>query len=546
MLNAQDADGLAHRPRDEGGHRQVQDARRADRHRGRRGRRLGRQRRRAKAATSRPASRASTRRPADHADREAAEPDRRQQLRPDAQRRLPNIAVGEGAVWARNPDSTLSRLDPDTGQAGRDDRRRRRQDRRRPGGRLGPQTARRSRGSTRARTGRGQTIHIGAESTAGDRGRRGLGLGDRGAAGRGVADRARAGRATRTIDVGAGVTYLAFGAGAVWTANYVDGTVSRIDPETNTVTARIPIGAAQALAAGAGSAWVSTAGGDPRRARCPHPSAASSSPAARKPDLLIASDLPLQGPTGAGAAGDRRRDPARTARRGFRAGRHTVGYRSCDDSTAQTGNYENRRCAANANAYANADGSSRVIGPYNSSARRVEIPMLNRAPGGPLAMISPSNTYPGLTRSGPGPPPAVPRRARRLLPDRRPQLLPAAAPATTCRARRMPYSRSGSASERLRHRRRRLRSGRARRRPVPPTREEARCWRSPARPPFDPTAKSQAALADARRALGSGRRGRRRRPVRRRRPAREGAARPPGARAPRSWAASCSRSRPTC
>ncbi len=29
---------------------------------------------------------------------------------------------------------------------------------------------------------------------------------------------------TRTIDVGAGVTYVAYGAGAVWTANYVDGT----------------------------------------------------------------------------------------------------------------------------------------------------------------------------------------------------------------------------------------------------------------------------------------------------------------------------------
>jgi branched-chain amino acid transport system substrate-binding protein len=30
----------------------------------------------------------------------------------------------------------------------------------------------------------------------------------------------------------------------------------------------------------------------------------------------------------------------------------------------------------------------------------IEIPILNRAPGGPLAMISPSNTYAGLTRDG--------------------------------------------------------------------------------------------------------------------------------------------------
>ena len=42
----------------------------------------------------------------------------------------------------------------------------------------------------------------------------------------------------------------------------------------------------------------------------------------------------------------------------FRAGAFTVGYRSCDDSTAQTGDYENRRCAANANAYAARRASS--------------------------------------------------------------------------------------------------------------------------------------------------------------------------------------------
>ena len=65
---------------------------------------------------------------------------------------------------------------------------------------------------------------------------------------------------TRTIEVGAGVQYVAFGDGVVWAANWNDGTVARIDPATNAVTARIPVGATQALAAGAGSAWVSVAG----------------------------------------------------------------------------------------------------------------------------------------------------------------------------------------------------------------------------------------------------------------------------------------------
>ena len=65
---------------------------------------------------------------------------------------------------------------------------------------------------------------------------------------------------SRSIDVGAGVTSVAFGAGAVWTGNYIDGTVTRVDPEDNAVTGKAPVDAPQALAAGAGGAWVSVAG----------------------------------------------------------------------------------------------------------------------------------------------------------------------------------------------------------------------------------------------------------------------------------------------
>ncbi len=71
-----------------------------------------------------------------------------------------------------------------------------------------------------------------------------------------------------------------------------------------------------------------------------------------------------------------------------------MGYQSCDDSTAQSGSTEERKCAANANAYASAERLVAVIGPYHSRCARVELPILNRAPGGPLALISPSNTTP--------------------------------------------------------------------------------------------------------------------------------------------------------
>ena len=311
---------------------------------------------------------------------------------------FPGIAVGAGAVWATNPTGTVSRIDPATGRivatidadAG-------------PiaageegvwfiGGpgveRIDPRTNR-----------TGQRIPIGSQSPSGIA----VGAGSVWvtAEEEGLVWRIEPGPdpGTRSIDVGAGVTYIAYGAGAVWTANYIDGIVSRIDPRTNAITARIPIGAAHALAAGAGSVWVSTAGG----------TAAGTLPASTcgdivsggvAPDVLIASDLPLQGPDAAGprAMADAIRLVLR--QRGFRAGRYAVGYSSCDDSTAQTGAYDNRRCAANANAYARADQLVSVIGPYNSYCAQIQIPLLNRAPGGPLAMISPTNSYPGLTRGG--------------------------------------------------------------------------------------------------------------------------------------------------
>ena len=42
-----------------------------------------------------------------------------------------------------------------------------------------------------------------------------------------------------------------------------------------------------------------------------------------------------------------------------------------------------------------------MIGPYSSFCGQVQIPITNRAPGGPLAMVSAISTHPGLTRGGP-------------------------------------------------------------------------------------------------------------------------------------------------
>jgi branched-chain amino acid transport system substrate-binding protein len=94
--------------------------------------------------------------------------------------------------------------------------------------------------------------------------------------------------------------------------------------------------------------------------------------------------------------------------RRFRAGRFRVAYQSCDDSVARTGIFDEPKCAANARAYVQNQDVVGVIGTFNSSCAAAALPELNRAPGGPLAMISPSNSVVGLTRSGPGVDPSLP------------------------------------------------------------------------------------------------------------------------------------------
>jgi hypothetical protein len=203
----------------------------------------------------------------------------------------------------------------------------------------------------------------------------------------------------RDIEVGVGARFLSFGAGAIWTANYIDGTVSRIDVKTRDVESS-SVRAVQSLAAGEGAAWVSSAAATSAYGLPQTCGEVLFGPG--KPDVLIASDLPLHADEPAPRA---MADAIQNVLEGhdFRASRFSVGYRSCDDSNAQIDFFDGRICAANANAYADAPKLVAVIGTYNSDCAEIEVPILNSAPG-PLAMISPANTAPGLTRPGERPP----------------------------------------------------------------------------------------------------------------------------------------------
>jgi branched-chain amino acid transport system substrate-binding protein len=118
--------------------------------------------------------------------------------------------------------------------------------------------------------------------------------------------------------------------------------------------------------------------------------------------ILVASDLPLQGSGRTQTTQMTRAIKFIFARHGWKAGSHTLAYQSCDDATAQAGKWDSGKASANANAYAQNSSVGAVIGTFNSGAAEIEIPILNRAPNGPIAMVSPANTYVGLTHPGPG------------------------------------------------------------------------------------------------------------------------------------------------
>jgi branched-chain amino acid transport system substrate-binding protein len=67
----------------------------------------------------------------------------------------------------------------------------------------------------------------------------------------------------------------------------------------------------------------------------------------------------------------------------WKAGKYTLAYQSCDDSTAQAGKWDSGKASANANAYAQNSSVAAVIGTFNSGAAEIEVSVLNRAANGP-------------------------------------------------------------------------------------------------------------------------------------------------------------------
>jgi branched-chain amino acid transport system substrate-binding protein len=115
-----------------------------------------------------------------------------------------------------------------------------------------------------------------------------------------------------------------------------------------------------------------------------------------EPDAIIVSDVSQGFPPAPTKAAMVRVIKGVLGQRGFRAGTYRVGYQSCGTDADQK-----RACERNAKSYAAAKDVLGVIGPYYSSCAAVQIPILSRRAAGPLAMVSPTNTDPGLTLNTP-------------------------------------------------------------------------------------------------------------------------------------------------
>jgi len=81
---------------------------------------------------------------------------------------------------------------------------------------------------------------------------------------------------------------------------------------------------------------------------------------------------------------------------GNAAGGFAIEYEALDDALASTGNWDAGRESENANTAVNDPDAMVYIGTYNSGAAAISIPILNAVP---MAMISPANTYSGLTQA---------------------------------------------------------------------------------------------------------------------------------------------------
>jgi branched-chain amino acid transport system substrate-binding protein len=121
--------------------------------------------------------------------------------------------------------------------------------------------------------------------------------------------------------------------------------------------------------------------------------------------LTISSDLPLQGSSFDSNDSTNKAIALYLKQIKYKAGKYTVKFKIYDDATAAAGSWDPAKCAANAQAHIANKSEVAIMGTYNSGCAKIEVRILNQAPGGAMTMVSDANTNPGLTKSwNPGEP----------------------------------------------------------------------------------------------------------------------------------------------
>jgi branched-chain amino acid transport system substrate-binding protein len=115
--------------------------------------------------------------------------------------------------------------------------------------------------------------------------------------------------------------------------------------------------------------------------------------------LVIGVDLPFQG-----SAKDASDDTWSAMQLymeqiGGKVGNYKVELKKYDNSTAAKGSWDDATCSKNANDHVANANEVAVMGTYNSGCAKLEAPVLNQAPDGPMLMVSHANTNPGLTKT---------------------------------------------------------------------------------------------------------------------------------------------------
>ena len=133
--------------------------------------------------------------------------------------------------------------------------------------------------------------------------------------------------------------------------------------------------------------------------------AAVPSQAAAVKTLVIATDLPLQGSSFDSNDSTNKAIALYLKSVGGMAGKFKITLKYYDDATATAGAWDAGQCTQNAQNHVANKSEVAVIGTYNSGCAKIEVPILNQDPKGPMLMVSQANTNPGLTKSwNPGEP----------------------------------------------------------------------------------------------------------------------------------------------